>query len=87
MIRAFVLGGDFHSRTAFGMYDYIQESVKKGGCCVHLGGRSLILCPVLFFIKFMCPSSGECILEWEGVGEPDKPVLKDKFAAERRKVL
>ena len=31
MIRAFVLGGDFHSRTAFGMYDYIQESVRKGG--------------------------------------------------------
>ena len=59
MIRAFVLGGDFHSRTAFGMYDYIQEAVKKG----------------------------ECILEWEGVGAPDKPVLKDKFAAERRKVL
>ena len=35
MIRAFVLGGDFHSRTAFGMYEYIQEAVKKGereGC-------------------------------------------------------
>jgi len=30
MIRAFVLGGDFHSRTAFGMYDYIQEAVRKG---------------------------------------------------------
>ena len=30
MIRAFVLGGDFHSRTAFGMYDYIQKAVKDG---------------------------------------------------------
>ncbi|GAX81575.1 hypothetical protein CEUSTIGMA_g9003.t1 [Chlamydomonas eustigma] len=57
MITAFVLGGDFHSRTAYGMYDYIQEDVKKG----------------------------ECILEWEGEGAPPKPVLKDKYAAERRK--
>lgn len=30
MIRAFVLGGDFHSRTAFGMYEHIQEAVKSG---------------------------------------------------------
>lgn len=28
MIRAFVLGGDFHSRTAYGMYDHIQDAVK-----------------------------------------------------------
>jgi DNA polymerase-1 len=53
MIRAFVLGGDFHSRTAYGMYDYIQEAVR----------------------------TGECYLEWEGVGEPDKPLLKDKYAS------
>ena len=57
MINAFVLGGDFHSRTAYGMYDHIQRSVKDR----------------------------ECYLEWEGTGEPDKPLLKDKFAAERRK--
>ncbi|KAG1666153.1 hypothetical protein FOA52_011565 [Chlamydomonas sp. UWO 241] len=57
MIRAFVLGGDFHSRTAYGMYDYIQEAVR----------------------------TGECYLEWEGVGEPNKPLLKDKYASERRK--
>lgn len=57
MINAFVLGGDFHSRTAYGMYDHIQKAVKEG----------------------------ECYLEWEGNGEPDKPLLKDKFAAERRK--
>ena len=30
MISAFVLGGDFHSRTAFGMYEHIQESIKSG---------------------------------------------------------
>lgn len=31
MIRAFELGGDFHSRTALGMYDYIKEAINKGG--------------------------------------------------------
>ena len=30
MIHAFELGGDFHSRTAYGMYDYIQDAVKNG---------------------------------------------------------
>lgn len=28
--------------------------------------------------------SGRCYLEWEGKGKPDKPVLKDKYASERR---
>ena len=30
MIRAFELGGDFHSRTALGMYDHIQAAVDSG---------------------------------------------------------
>ncbi len=30
--------------------------------------------------------AGECYLEWEGKGKPDKPLLKDKYASERRKV-
>lgn len=29
MLTAFELGGDFHSRTALGMYDYIQEAVAR----------------------------------------------------------
>lgn len=32
MIRAFELGGDFHSRTALGMYDHIQAAIDRGGC-------------------------------------------------------
>jgi len=32
MIDAFKLGGDFHSRTAYGMYDHIQDDIKKGVC-------------------------------------------------------
>ncbi len=30
MIRAFELGGDFHSRTALGMYDNIKEAIAEG---------------------------------------------------------
>ncbi|KAI8477361.1 MAG: hypothetical protein J3K34DRAFT_373247 [Monoraphidium minutum] len=60
MLTAFELGGDFHSRTALGMYDHIKEAIDRG----------------------------ECLLEWDG--GPDHtpspvPLLKDKFASERRK--
>lgn len=30
MIEAFEMGGDFHSRTALGMYDHIKEAIAKG---------------------------------------------------------
>lgn len=30
MLDAFRAGGDFHSRTALGMYDHIQEAVHRG---------------------------------------------------------
>ncbi len=30
MKEAFELGGDFHSRTAYGMYDHIKKDVKEG---------------------------------------------------------
>ena len=35
MIEAFEAGGDFHSRTALGMFDYIQEKVKSGECLLE----------------------------------------------------
>ena len=35
MIEAFRLGGDFHSRTAMSMYDYIREDVEKGTCLLE----------------------------------------------------
>ncbi|QDZ19172.1 DNA polymerase I [Chloropicon primus] len=60
MLDAFERGGDFHSRTALGMYEHIQEAVDKG----------------------------ECLLEWKGGAdgdEPPVPLIKDMFAAERRK--
>lgn len=30
MLEAFRLGGDFHSRTALGMYDHIQAAIARG---------------------------------------------------------
>ena len=38
MINAFKLGGDFHSRTALGMYDHIKEAINKGAwrCSKHI---------------------------------------------------
>lgn len=59
MIEAFDAGGDFHSRTALGMFKYIQDAVENG----------------------------DCLLEWDYSNgeEPNKPMLKDKYASERRK--
>jgi len=58
MIEAFKLGGDFHSRTALGMFPYIQKSLKDE----------------------------EILLEWDySKGDPPKPLLKDKYANERKK--
>jgi DNA polymerase-1 len=61
MLEAFRLGGDFHSRTAMGMYPHVSAAVEKG----------------------------EVLLEWDksanGGAKPPLPMLKDVFAAERRK--
>jgi len=35
MIDAFASGGDFHSRTAMGMYDYIRDSLDAGECLLE----------------------------------------------------
>ena len=35
MIEAFSAGGDFHSRTALGMFDYIQKKVEDGECLLE----------------------------------------------------
>jgi len=35
MIEAFEAGGDFHSRTALGMFDYIQKKVNDGECLLE----------------------------------------------------
>lgn len=40
MLDAFEAGGDFHSRTAYGMYDHIKKEVDEGG----LGFRVEVVC-------------------------------------------
>ena len=58
MIDAFKKGGDFHSRTAIGMFDYIKDDIEKG----------------------------KVILEWDkSKGEAPAPLLKEKYASERKK--
>lgn len=58
MIDAFKKGGDFHSRTAIGMYNYIKKDIEQGNI----------------------------LLEWDkSKGKPPVPLLKDKYAAERKK--
>ena len=39
MIEAFEIGGDFHSRTAAGMYSYISEALERGECVVDDDGE------------------------------------------------
>lgn len=38
MIEAFKLGGDFHSRTAMGMYDHISQAVASGDVLLEWDG-------------------------------------------------
>ena len=58
MITAFKEGGDFHSRTAIGMFSYIKKQIDEG----------------------------TILLEWDkSKGKPPVPLLKDKYAAERKK--
>lgn len=40
MITAFEAGGDFHSRTALGMYDHIKEAIAAGGWVAPGRGRA-----------------------------------------------
>eukprot|EP00884_Botryococcus_braunii_P003367 jgi/Botrbrau1/13030/Bobra.0389s0021.1 len=38
MLTAFQLGGDFHSRTALGMYDHIKQAIDEGKCLLEWDG-------------------------------------------------
>ena len=38
MLDAFERGGDFHSRTALGMYEHIQDAVDNGKCLLEWDG-------------------------------------------------
>jgi DNA polymerase I len=39
MKEAFIAGGDFHSRTALGMYPKIREAMDKGECLLEYGPK------------------------------------------------
>ena len=81
MLTAFKAGGDFHSRTAMGMYPYIRE--VRPGCGVGFnqpyGAESRV--PLTQAVD-----AGQCLLEFDGPEDKAPvPLLKNKFAVERRK--
>jgi len=47
MIDAFEKGGDFHSRTALGMYAHVQEAIKKGDVLLEWGEEGKPPVPLL----------------------------------------
>jgi DNA polymerase-1 len=47
MIQAFQLGGDFHSRTAYGMYPHIKEAVASGKCILEWDGHGKAPLPLV----------------------------------------
>lgn len=47
MIQAFELGGDFHSRTALGMYDHVKKAVEKGDCLLEWDSHGEAPAPLL----------------------------------------
>ena len=51
MISAFGLGGDFHSRTALGMYDHIQGAIKAGA---YICAASLYAAPFQMLSEETC---------------------------------
>ena len=80
MLEAFRLGGDFHSRTALGMYSHIREA-RTG----RLHAVSITVNSHAFVLQAV--DAGRCLLEWDGPegSTPTAPLLKDMFAVERRK--
>ena len=83
MIEAFKCGGDFHSRTALGMYDNIKQEVDAGNLSnIPLFGQS---CPPMG-MEIIDQVVGRVLLEWDSSkGKPTVPLLKDKYATERRR--
>ena len=56
MIEAFELGGDFHSRTALGMYDHIKRAIDQGDCLLEWDGGENYTPPPVPLLKDMFSS-------------------------------
>jgi DNA polymerase I len=53
MIEAFELGGDFHSRTALGMYDHIKRAIDQGDCLLEWDAGEQNIDPPVPLLKDM----------------------------------
>jgi len=80
MLDAFAQGGDFHSRTAIGMYPDVASAVNRGDvriCAIQFSADLSNSLLTLFF---------KVLLEWDkSKGEAPKPLLKDAFSVQRRR--
>lgn len=48
MLQAFRLGGDFHSRTALGMYDHIKAAIDRGALSLPSSNPYFLCAPAAF---------------------------------------
>jgi DNA polymerase-1 len=69
MREAFEAGGDFHSRTAMGMYQEIKDAMERGEVLLEYGSEGY-------------DEDGEA---GSDSGAPKPQLVKDAFASERRK--
>ena len=89
MIDAFHLGGDFHSRTAMGMYVW-SGSESDAVLLGHQAQRNSCVFRLLCILHRYphvaeAVNSGRVLLERTEGSDPNTPLLKDEFAVERRK--
>lgn len=71
MREAFEAGGDFHSRTALGMYSHIKQAMDEGKCLLEYGSLG----------EEGADGEGDD----GGEKKEPPPLVKDMFASERRK--
>jgi DNA polymerase-1 len=85
MLAAFRAGGDFHSRTAMGMYAHVGDAVTKGSVLLEWDGKKARAAA----ISAATQANGGAELDAAALAaikvEPPAPLLKDVYAAERRK--
>ena len=63
MQAAFLLGGDFHSRTALGMYDHIKEAINNGALLRAKHWKCQLVCAVVCLLaveRFACMGHSTC---------------------------
>lgn len=80
MLDAFEKGGDFHSRTAIGMYDNIARAVEEGSVLLEWYANFFIVSFILNLLMYLL-----IFRDSVANGPPPAPLLKDVFRTERNR--